>query len=150
MNVTGVLGANAIVTKGKYTDLDETFRSTAIPTILYTQRENDDTFIGIEKYSGIPLVWKQGSFVNYVIETASDNQRLVPLVYVERDFRWDQDLVDDKLSPLLSGIRWKWALFGALFITGLILFFIAVILLCQARRIKRRELRIAEYQQQLL
>lgn len=76
MNVTGLLGTEAFVSKGRYCSLDPSAKE-SIPKIigstgrLFTDTacsDADESIIGVEARTGITLIFKQRSFYNLVID----------------------------------------------------------------------------------
>ena len=70
-----------------------------LPTIEWTNpnhasdEESWGMVVGIEKYTGLPLISRQRLLFNYVIETTSQATNeteiwLVPLYYMAREFVW--------------------------------------------------------------
>ena len=109
--------------------------------------------IGVERYTGLPLIWQQRSLYSYVLEQATigdgDSSKtkitwLLPLNYMAREFVWTQDLVDQQLEPILSHLRIKWAIFGTLISMGFILILIALFLLIKAKKIESKRRRIQQ------
>ena len=107
--------------------------------------------IGVEYYTGIPVVWKQRSFFNYLLDEGyselvgkgfsqgnSSQPQFVPLVTVKREYEWSQDEIDSELSGLIASQRWKWALFAVLAILGIFLLVTATVLLCKVKNLSNR------------
>ena len=100
MNVTEQMGSPTVVTRGHYYNLDNENSDWKMPKIEWvngdSSDEEDDTFIGVEKYSGVPLIWKQRSFYNLLLspENSSelfdktDETIVMPLAYVKREYEW--------------------------------------------------------------
>ena len=105
-NLTSNLGANSFAAKGHYHGISEEVLD-SIPQILNSKgdcissnADNDDTYLGVEKYTGTRLFSKERIFTNMVFkagelvhssEPEPEHGHFYPLVFVDRHSELTQD-----------------------------------------------------------
>ena len=135
-NMTSSLMAYAFAAKGHYLDLAEAAQD-AKPKIVNASgveiepnASDDDTYLGIERFSGTCLVameriffnmaiYGDDLFQNFVPEISGDIGLFFPLSFVKRESVWTQDQVNQVFGQLVTGQKLKWAFFSLLLIFGL-------------------------------
>jgi|Transcript_46943 hypothetical protein len=148
-NMTSSLNAYAFAAKGHYYQMDPAVNA-SIPTIVDQNEEeivpnsdDDDTYLGVERYSGVCLIAMERIFFNMAIYgddlfkdmgIPGDDGWFFPLSFVKRESVWTQDQVDDVFGALVTGQKVKWGLFSVLMILGL--GFLALTVFCGFRSYK--------------
>ena len=104
-NMTSSLLAYSFVSKGHYYQLAEAAEESK-PKMVYQNntviepiQEEDDTYLGVEKYSGVCMIAMERIFFNMAIYgdelfnfgVPGDNGWFFPLAYVKRESEWTQD-----------------------------------------------------------
>jgi len=129
------LGAFGFVAKGHYYQLSP-LAADSKPTIVDKDgqpvgpdKDEDDTYLGVEKYSGVCLIAMERIFFNMFIFADDLFQNFTPelpeygyyfpLAYVKRESEWTQEQVDEVYGPLILAIKLKWTFFSLLLIFGL-------------------------------
>ena len=90
----------------------------------------DDTYLGVEKYSGACLIAMERIFMNMVFYGDDLFQNFTPeipeygyffpLFFVNRNSKWTQEQVDNTFKPLAIAMIMKWVLFALLLTLGVV------------------------------
>lgn len=142
-NLTTTLNAYGFAAKGHYLQLSplavdaKPFIGDKNNVTIEPDSDADDTFLGIEPFSGVCLVAMERIFMNLAIygddlfqnfspPIPEDYGYFFPLAYIKRESVWTQDQVDAVFGPLVLGQKLKWAFFSLLLIFGLGFFALCV------------------------
>ena len=134
-NLTTTLDANCFAAKGHYHEISAKV-SDSVPQILNSNgvaitsdADSDDTYLGVEKYTGTRLFSKERIFMNMVFkgdelvkssETQPEHGHFFPLVFVDRSSKLTQDQVNKDFKPQHVSMIMKWFIFSMLLFLGLI------------------------------
>ena len=147
--MTSSLNAYAFVAKGHYYQMPDVADASkpkivdANETIIEPNADNDDTYLGVERTSGVCLIAMERIFFNMAVYgddlfkgfgIPGDNGWFFPLSFVRRESVWTQDQVDDVFGALVTGEKVKWALFSVIMIFGLA--FLGLTVFCGLRSYK--------------
>ena len=152
--MTTTLRASAIAAKGHYYGLSE-LASNAIPVIvdstgsaIEASAANDDTYLGVERYTGVTLISKERLFFNMVLqndqlfqnfspskESTSEYGYFFPLAYRSREMVWSQSQVEDTFSALITLEKCKWIFLSILLFLGLVALALSTFCCCKYRRL---------------
>ena len=112
--------------------------------------DNDDTYLGVEKYSGVCLITMERTFMNMVFygddlfknfsPAVPEYGYFFPLVFVDRNSKWTQQQVDDRFKALATALIMKWVLFALLLTLGVVF---GALMICYG--LKYRKLRKEVY-----
>ena len=147
VNMNSVLGAQSIATKGHFYQLDDALKN-SIPLIknhsgnvIQTDPNVDETWLGIEKRSGVTLQARQRLQVNFMINGSStdpiglfnlfQDDIIIPFAFVQRDSIMTNDQVSQILGQLIDANKTKLPILFAFIGLGLI------ITICGACRFKK-------------
>ena len=153
-NMTTSLKAFSFAAKGHYYQLDEdVFNSDSRPKItdingteIKQNEEDDETYLGVERYSGVCLIAMERIFLNMVIyrdalfntdNIPEDNGWFFPVTFIKRESKWSLKQVNDTFGPLVMGLKLKWALFCIIMMLGL--GFIGLTVFCGIRANRLRK-----------
>ena len=120
-NMTTSLKAFSFAAKGHYYQLDEdVFNSDSRPKItdingteIKQNEEDDETYLGVERYSGVCLIAMERIFLNMVIyrdalfntdNIPEDNGWFFPVTFIKRESKWSLKQVNDTFGPLVMGL----------------------------------------------
>ena len=120
-NLTTTLRASAIAAKGHYYGLSAD-ASYAVPkivdstgSVIEASAEYDDTYLGVESYTGVTLISKERLFFNMVLQnddlfqdfgpskstSKSEYGYFFPLAYRSREMVWSEAQVEDTFGALI-------------------------------------------------
>ena len=134
-NMTSTLGAYGFAAKGHYYQMSEEAYASKPKIVdkngqvIPTSEEVDDTYLGVEKYSGACLIAMERIFMNMVFYGDDLFQKFTPeipeygyffpLFFVNRNSKWTQQQVDNTFKPLAIAMIMKWVLFALLLALGI-------------------------------
>ena len=102
-NMTSTLLAPAFVAKGHYYDLSEVVESSKCEIVdqdeqpITSNQDADDTYLGLEKMSGVCLIAAERIFYNFQVwndklftlqENDNGYGKFIPLLFVKRESKW--------------------------------------------------------------
>ena len=80
-------------------------------TEIVPKEEEDETYLGVERYSGVSLITKERIFVNMVIygdelfqlyRVPGDNGWFYPVTFIKRESTWSKSQVDNTFGEFLK------------------------------------------------
>ena len=99
-------------------------------TQIEPDKDADDTYLGVEHYSGVCLIAMERIFFNMFIFADDLFQNFspelpeygyyFPLAFVRRESEWTLDQVDEVYGPLILAGKLKWVFFSLLLFFGLL------------------------------
>ena len=103
-NMTTIFNANSFAAKGRYFEMSTEAESSqprirgADGAIIQANEDSDNSYVGVEKYTGVTLMMMERFFYNMVIyqdelfpefnPTIPENGFFFPLVFVDRNLKW--------------------------------------------------------------
>jgi len=139
--MTSTLNAPAFCAKGHYYEMSEVVESSKCKIVdsdgkaIEPNAEADDTYLGMEEYSGACALANERIFYNMqvfndrlwqVADNTNGYGKFIPLAFVAREAVWTHDQVDAVLGALVTGMRVKWSFFGIMLGLGLIFLGLAI------------------------
>ena len=125
--MTTALDANAFISRGHYYLLEDDAASSTCLIVdknnneLSPNAEDDDTYLGIEPYTGLSVIIKERYMYNMLLfndelfdmkENDNGLGKFLPLVYIKREGEWTNDQMDWRFSDILMWIRLRKAFMG--------------------------------------
>ena len=150
--MTSTLLAPAFVAKGHYYDLSEVVEGSKCEIVdqddqpIASSQDADDTYLGLEKMSGVCLIAAERIFYNFQVwndrlftleENDNGYGKFIPLLFVKRESKWTDAQVNSAMGALVTGMRVKWALFGIFLGIGVILLAFSIYCLYRYCQLKK-------------
>lgn len=155
-NVTSTLKAQAFASKGHFLDISEEAAALgSVPVIknangevIKANKDDDDTFLGMEKWTGVNVLARQRIQFNFAVfndelfEFENNNEYgiFMPLSFVSRQSDMTQDQINIIFGDLIDGLGSKWVFFFIILIVGIVLLALAGFLFYRSRKLRAMEL----------
>lgn len=147
--------APSIGTKGHFYELDPVLKD-RLPVlvdhagnIIEANKTADDTWLGVEKYSGVTLQARERIQINFIIElNKTDNLTLFshleegyvfPFVFVRRDSIMSDDEVSQILGTLITAAELRIPLLVTFLVLGFVLALVGCCLVKRLRTLQKRD-----------
>lgn len=152
-NLTTTMNAYAFAAKGHYYGIDDK-ASDSKPQLfdssmseIEASADNDNTYLGVEKLSGVSLISMERIFYNMVIygdnlfqnfvpEIPSEYGYFFPLAFKSREMSWSDDQVSDTFGSFIRLQKCKWIFLSLLLFFGVLALALSVFYGLKYRRLR--------------